>query len=53
MKEKFILFYNPGKDSIILKKLLYYLEEGFVYLGDDIEMEFGKNNYMSLSLLDI
>lgn len=44
-REKLIVFYHPGSSGVILKKLVYYLEEGHIYDGDNIDVEIGEGNY--------
>jgi len=44
-KKKFIIFWNPDCCCSTLKKLVYSIEEGFEYNGDDIHAEIGYYNY--------
>ncbi len=42
---KKIFFWNPGCCSTILKKFIYYIEEGFLFNGYNIHKEIGDYNY--------
>ena len=44
-KKKFIIFWSAGNCCSILKKLVFNIEEGFEYNGDDIHAEIGYYNY--------
>ena len=44
-KLKLIIFWNPYCSSTILKQFVFYIEEGFPYIGNDIHKEFGYYNY--------
>jgi hypothetical protein len=44
-KLKLIIFWNPYCSSTILKQFVFYIEEGFPYIGDNIHKELGYYNY--------
>ena len=44
-KLKLIIFWNPYCSSTILKQFIFYIEEGFPYIGNDIHKELGYYNY--------
>tara|TARA_Y100000389_G_C17451110_1_gene514865 strand:+ start:156 stop:2255 length:2100 start_codon:yes stop_codon:yes gene_type:complete len=44
-KLKLIIFWNPYCSSTILKQFIFYIEEGFPYIGDNIHKELGYYNY--------
>ena len=43
-KLKLIIFWEPGFNSSILKKFIYHIEEGFEYVGGDINTELDDSN---------
>ena len=44
-KGKVIIFWNPNCACVLLKKLIYFIEEGIKYNGDDITNYIGKGNF--------
>jgi mannosyltransferase OCH1-like enzyme len=44
-KGKVIIFWNPNCACVLLKKLIYFIEEGLKYNGDDITNYMGKGNF--------